>query len=247
MEQPNYYAVIPAKVRYDKRLKTLAKLLYGEISALCDKKGYCYASNKYFAELYGVSTVTISNLIKNLVECGYVSSEIIYKEGTKEILNRYLKIFGEGIKENFNTPIKENFNTPIKKIFKENNTSINNTSINNTSINKEKYKRESGFRKPTFEEVQNYINEKELNVNAQNFYDYFETTNWVDSKGNKVKSWKGKLLTWNNYKKDKPPKERYTFGDLLREEHENDEERNGRDVGNNTDSIFEILSDYKIE
>jgi hypothetical protein len=112
-EKPNYYAIIPANVRYDNELKDKAKLLYGEITSLSTKDGYCYASNKYFANLYNVSTTTISLLIKNLVDKGYVESEIIYKEGTKEILNRYLTIL--------NDPIKEKFNTPIKEKFKDNN------------------------------------------------------------------------------------------------------------------------------
>lgn len=56
------------------------------------------------------------------------------------------------------------------------------------------------FVPPTLEEVESYVKEKHLNVNAKDFLDYFEATNWVDSKGNKVKSWKGKILTWSNYR-----------------------------------------------
>lgn len=131
-EKPNYYAIIPADVRYDNELKDKAKLLYGEITSLSDKYGYCYASNKYFAELYGVTVTTISLLIKNLVEKGYIESEIKYKEGSKEILNRYLKIIKGGYLNNF----KEGY---LKKI-KDNNININNTS-NNKYIYMGTYKR----------------------------------------------------------------------------------------------------------
>ena len=133
----SFYAIIPANVRYDKDLPANAKLHYGEITALCNKKGYCWSSNEYFANLYGVSKVSISNWVNLLVRKGYITSEIEYKDGTKEFYKRYLKIVYEPIKENFNTPIKENFNTPIKENFKENNTVFNNTIMNNTSDNKE--------------------------------------------------------------------------------------------------------------
>ena len=129
-QQKAYYAIIRANVRYDKNLRDKAKLLYGEITALCNEKGYCWATNEYFADLYSVSKTTISTLISELIENGYIYSEIIYKEGTKEILNRYLKIFKDPIKEILNTPIKENL--------KDNNTYINNT-INNTTTNKDIY------------------------------------------------------------------------------------------------------------
>lgn len=99
-DKPSYFAVIPANVRYDKRLKDKAKLLYGEITSLCNKDGYCWAKNEYFADLYDVTKTTISTLIKNLIDCGYIKSKIIYKEGTKEILNRYLSILNDPIKEN---------------------------------------------------------------------------------------------------------------------------------------------------
>lgn len=128
-QQRAYYAIIPANVRYDKELTPNAKLLYGEITALCNERGYCWASNQYFAELYGVSKQSISSWINALVSKGYVKSVLQYKEGTKEILNRYLSLVGGPIKENLNTPIQEN---P-----KENNT----VSFNNTSNNQKERKK----------------------------------------------------------------------------------------------------------
>lgn len=99
-DEPNYFAIIPANVRYDKNLKDKAKLLYGEITALCNKEGVCWAKNEYFADLYDVTKTTVSTLIKNLIDNGYIKSKLIYKEGTKEILNRYLSIVKDPVKEN---------------------------------------------------------------------------------------------------------------------------------------------------
>lgn len=125
----SYYAIIPANVRYDEDLTPNAKLLYGEVTALCNEKGYCWASNSYFAELYSVSNVSISKWINQLIKQGYLTSEIKYKEGSKEILYRYLRIVNDPIKEKFNTP-QTKVNDPIKEKFKDNNT-VNNT-YNNT-------------------------------------------------------------------------------------------------------------------
>ena len=69
---PNYYCVIPAHVRYNANLTNLAKLLYGEISALSNALGYCYATNSYFARLYGVSTRTITSAIAQLEQVGAI-------------------------------------------------------------------------------------------------------------------------------------------------------------------------------
>lgn len=124
VEKPNYYAIIPAEVRYDNNLKDKAKLLYGEISALCNKDGRCVASNRYFANLYEVSQTTISLLIKDLVDNGYIESEIAYKDNTKQIEYRYLKILKEGYLRNLKEGIKENLKDNNIYINKNNNKNI---------------------------------------------------------------------------------------------------------------------------
>ena len=123
-EKPNYYAILPAKVRYDNNLKPNEKLLYAEIVALSNKEGYCWSTNKYFAELYDVTKVTISNWISNLEKQNHIQRELIYKNNSKEVLKRKL------------TPIKEKFNTPIKENFKDNNTRTSNTTSNNKPSDK---------------------------------------------------------------------------------------------------------------
>lgn len=132
----SYYAIIPANVRYDKDLTPNSKLLYGEITALCNQKGYCWATNDYFANLYGVSKTSISKWISSLVEKGYIINELIYKEGTKQIEDRYLRIV--------NTPIEEKLNTPIEEKFKDNNKSSN-TTFNNTKEKERKKESASGY------------------------------------------------------------------------------------------------------
>ncbi len=99
MDKPSYYAILTADVRYDKTLKPLARLLFAEITALCNKEGYCWASNQYFADLYEVDKTTVSGWIGQLKTRGYLTVQLEYKEGSKQILNRYIKINGEGIDE----------------------------------------------------------------------------------------------------------------------------------------------------
>ena len=52
------------------------------------------------------------------------------------------------------------------------------------------------FVPPTLEEVEEYVMERNSSVDPKMFYDYFTAGDWTDSKGNKVKNWKQKLITW---------------------------------------------------
>lgn len=143
MQQPSYYSIIPANVRYDKNLKDSHKVLYSEITALANKNGYCSASNTYFSELYGVDKVTISRRINKLIKLGYLKSVIEKKD--KQVIARKLYPVTEPVNKNDNTPINNSVNTysqnckgginknvktPINRNVKENNTSNNNTSNN---------------------------------------------------------------------------------------------------------------------
>lgn len=177
-EQPNYYAIISAEVRYDKNLTANAKLLYAEITALLNINGECFATNKYFANLYSKSTVTISKWISELVANGYISTHYIYKGGTKEIERRYIRKLKGGIKENFKGGIKENFK-------------------DNISLSKDKHINNKGasFKKPTVNDIKEYCLERNNGIDSETFFDFYESKNWLIGK-NKMKNWKACIRTW---------------------------------------------------
>ena len=132
MESPNYYAIIPAKVRYDNELKGNEKLIYGEITALANKEGYCMATNTYFSKLYGKHKDTIQEWISKLKQKGYIETQLIKNE-----LGR--------VEERRIFPVGENAYTyrqkhphPIGENTLGNNTSINKKNKKKDEIEKQK-------------------------------------------------------------------------------------------------------------
>ena len=119
MDKPTYYGVLPAEVRYHPKLNSSQKVLYTEIDALSRKQGYCFASNAYFADLYGVHKITISAWIKSLKQAGVIKVHYEITNGNVEMR----KI----------TPLSKNTNTPKQKHLPplSENTKYNNTKYNN--------------------------------------------------------------------------------------------------------------------
>lgn len=79
----NYYAIIPANVRYDLDLTPNAKLLYGEITSLCNKEGYCNEANSYFSHLYNVDDKSIQRWLNSLEEKNYIKKENIKEDASR--------------------------------------------------------------------------------------------------------------------------------------------------------------------
>lgn len=230
-----YYAIIPADVRYDVRLTPNAKLLYGEITALCNEKGFCWAMNEYFADLYSVSKVSVSKWVGNLRDCGYIEVQMQYKEGTKQISNRYIRLTTP-LKENFNTltkisltPSQRKVKDPHKEKFKDNNTSnntINNTvNIGETSspvvceekelVVQPKKKPVKRFVPPTLQEVIDYCNQTQAGIDPSSFWSFYESKGWMIGK-NKMKSWPHAIGTWKANRIAKNNERRVTKSDSIK-------------------------------
>ena len=57
------------------------------------------------------------------------------------------------------------------------------------------------FIPPTIKEVENYCISRKNDIDPQGFHEYYHSRNWCDSKGGKVKSWKGRVVTWERNQK----------------------------------------------
>lgn len=127
--KPAYWALIPASVRYDRDLPANAKLLYGEITALSNRKGYCHAQNAYFCELFGLSERSITRLLSDLAKGGYVRIDVIRSAENEVIERRIYPVYDTAAlpdppDKNVRTPPDKNNGTPPDKNVGENNTRI---------------------------------------------------------------------------------------------------------------------------
>jgi hypothetical protein len=182
MIKPNYYAIIPADVRYSKKLTPNSKLLYAEITALCNMNGKCNASTQYFCKLYEVSRVSIQKWLKILEDNNYIKRVNIYKQGSKEIDTRVITLV----------------NTPSKEMFTDNTNTKVYTNINLTDSNKK-----ARFKKPNLYEIKNYCILRKNNIDAETFIAFYESKDWMIGK-NKMKNWKQAIVTWEKRDKNNP-------------------------------------------
>lgn len=105
----------------DNRLTFLERLLLIHIISLSKKNGYCWATNKYFSNIYNVTTVTISKSISKLATFNYI--KINFDNKNTNNTKRIIKL-SDDLKNKLNS-IKENLNTSYKEKFKQYNNKLN--------------------------------------------------------------------------------------------------------------------------
>ena len=131
-----YYAVIPATVLFDIRLKPNEKLLYAVISNLALKEGYCYASNRYLAEKFGVNQKTITSWISDLRNYHYIIEDIDRNEKKECVVRKlYINDNPYQFKNGYPPPLKDGEVTHQNT---EDNI-ISNNNINTHTIVKQKF------------------------------------------------------------------------------------------------------------
>ena len=102
------------------------------------------------------------------------------------------------------------------------------------------------FTKPTIDEIQDYCIERNNNVNAEQFYDYYESNGWKVGK-NAMKDWKACVRTWERNGYDKPIKKKNNKQDTLNDMRDLMNEYGGVNEQSNEPSTEDTGSTIDIE
>ena len=181
----------------DKELSWKAKGILSTMLSLPDDWDYSLAGLSTLAD-DGMSATRTA--IKELERRGYLIRRPIRENG--KIVDWEYLIFEKPKQEkpDVEEPVVENQQV-------ENHTQL---STNQSSTKKQNTKKqntekqsteEKAFVPPTLEEVEAYCKQRKNNVDAKRFFDFFDASDWIDSKGNPVRNWKQKVITWESYAK----------------------------------------------
>lgn len=197
MEDRDFKGVwIPKEIWLNKDLTPLEKMYLVEIDSL-DKEDGCFASNKHFELMFGQQGANATRIITNLKNKGWI--DISYTYNGKEIEKRVIKIkippYPDRYYKNDNTYYK-NDKGVLSKLqegyYKNDKDRI---PILDKQLDIKENIQRKRFEKPTIQEIESYCNERNNSINAEAFYDFYESKDWYVGK-NKMKDWKACVRTW---------------------------------------------------
>ena len=188
---------IPRHIWLDKNLKPIEKILLAEIESLGGLHDGCFASNQYFADFFDLSKDRISRLVSGLKNKGYITVELIYKEGTCEVEQRLIRIVPSSYfylgGQNYLGGIGENND------YITNNYNINN---NNNKASKKKTTKEVRHKYGEFKNV--LLSDKDLEkLKAEYGEELVEKyikkmDEWIELNGRRYKNYYLALRQWMN-------------------------------------------------
>ena len=213
-----------AKENYITYHKGLAKklgvdeaILFGEMCSLTNVYGdEFFCDQETLMEETCLTEYRVRNAIKTLQDVGLLKVERKgmpaknYYTLNEDVLIDMLDLHRTCCAK-FDTTGDCNFDTTYgekeKSTKKEKDTYIYSNNIREEKKNKEKtesvvkekpHRTRKEFVPPTYEEVLEYAKSRGREDLARKFFDYFDTGDWIDSKGNKVRNWKQKFITWES-------------------------------------------------
>lgn len=198
-------------------LKGNELLIYALIAGFCqDGVSECWTSQETMAEWCGgISTRAVRDILQNLItkklitkkECLNKNVKYSYKvvEIVPELSSTQQEVFStqqevfSGSDRNF-FPVVQELSSGNNKIDNIYDNKIDNITIKEKKEIKEKKKdlpetKERVFKKPSVEEISSYCQERNNNINPEQFYDYYEANGWKINR-NPMKDWKATVRNW---------------------------------------------------
>lgn len=166
--------------------------------------GYCWRTSKELEDELGLTRHQQDVAIKKLIDENLIETKNTYIIGT-QIKCKHFKLLFDIDKCDLHKSDKSiDFNKSDTSDLYKNGKSVNNnnTTNNNTSNNIKEKSIKRKFDKPTIEQIQEYCIERNNGINAEAFYDFYESKNWYVGK-NKMSDWKACVRTWEQRQQSK--------------------------------------------
>ena len=199
--------------------KTLSVFIYLLLSAnhsqkkwrgVVIEKGQCLTSSMKIADATGLSRQQVRTAIEHLK----ATNEITIQSTKQYTIVTILKYDSYQQIGDAEQPTKQPTKQP-----QDNQQSTNDQPSNKQEYNKERIiedifketitpngdnSKEKKFRKPTLQEVEDYCKERNNNINAEQFINFYESKGWKIG-SSKMKDWKAAIRTWESKQKEKKP------------------------------------------
>lgn len=166
MEEVSLAYFTPAEINGNNELTYREKILYSQLLALAQQKGYVYATDEYLCALNGVfSKSSIQKWLKGLRDKGYIFSQLIYNDVTNNIESR--KIF-----------LTDKFKSAV---------SVAKDHVKKTLRKRDALKLEKSKNEVEIKEKKTEINENHLNVDKKEFIELIKNFNSdIDTKSTNI-------------------------------------------------------------
>ena len=212
----NYSTISNHHLR-EKNMSLKAKGLLTVMLSLRDDWDYSIAG---LSSICKENETAIKSTLKELREFGYLKVTKLMPNQTENGRIKYIYDIFEQPQGKQDVEKQGVENLPLEIQHVENHGQLNTKKSNTKELNTEESKtkdrgeKRKRFIPPTVEEVTEYCNERNNNVDPQRFVDYYEANGWMRGK-NKIKDWKACVRTWERNEFNSKPKKELTYDEQV--------------------------------
>ena len=185
----------------------LNKLIY--LSQYTQREdGYCWRKAEDLENELGIGRKALKGAIEKLKDAGIIDAKVTYIQGTLTRCTHFKILVEIGNSESAKGDNSEYGKGDISEENAKGDISIcnsnnsNNSNNNNNNSEKSNFQQQKRFTKPTIEEIKQYCDERNNGIEAEAFFDFYESKGWKVGR-NSMKNWKAAIRNWERQNKEK--------------------------------------------